>query len=103
MYSNQTVGFVLQKLDVAQEKVRVPTLEVLKHVINSCGRLDMLACGCIPLCLWVAVFKVNFLADLLGQSVCPVSVCFSLFSVCVSVTANHYKRCVFRSNFFIYM
>ena len=47
MYSNQTVGFLLQKLDVAQEKVRVPTLEVLKHVINSCGMLDMLACGCI--------------------------------------------------------
>ena len=37
MYSNQTVGFLLQKLEMAQEKVRVPTLEVLKHVINSCG------------------------------------------------------------------
>lgn len=38
MYSNQTVGFLLQKLEVTQEKVRVPTLEIIKHVVNSCGR-----------------------------------------------------------------
>ena len=37
MYSNQTVGFLLQKMEVAQEKVRVPTLEIIKHIINSCG------------------------------------------------------------------
>ncbi|CAI8027043.1 Maestro heat-like repeat-containing protein family member 1 [Geodia barretti] len=37
IYSNHAVGFLLQKLEVAQEKVRVPTLEILKHIINSCG------------------------------------------------------------------
>jgi hypothetical protein len=39
IYSNQAVGFLLQKLEVAQEKVRVPTLEVLKHIINSCDEV----------------------------------------------------------------
>ena len=41
MYSNQTVGFLLQKLEITQEKIRVPTLEVLKHIINSCGRASV--------------------------------------------------------------
>jgi hypothetical protein len=39
MYSNQTVGFLLQKLEVTQEKIRTPTLEILKHIINSCDEI----------------------------------------------------------------
>ncbi|CAI8027036.1 Maestro heat-like repeat-containing protein family member 1 [Geodia barretti] len=39
IYSNHAVGFLLQKLEVAQEKVRVPTLEILKHIINSCDEV----------------------------------------------------------------
>ena len=37
-YSNKVVGFLLQKLELAQEKVRLATLDILKHVINSCSK-----------------------------------------------------------------
>lgn len=35
-HSNRVVGFLLQKLEVSQEKVRLATLNVIKHLINSC-------------------------------------------------------------------
>ena len=35
-HSNRVVAFLLQKLEVNQEKVRVATLNVIKHLINSC-------------------------------------------------------------------
>ena len=35
-HSNRVVAFLLQKLEVTQEKVRIATLNVIKHLINSC-------------------------------------------------------------------
>ena len=35
-HSNRVVAFLLQKLEVSQEKVRLATLNVIKHLINSC-------------------------------------------------------------------
>lgn len=35
-HSNRVIGFLLQKLEVSQEKVRLATLNVIKHLINSC-------------------------------------------------------------------
>ena len=36
-FSNRVVAFLLQKMEVNQEKVRLATLDVIKHLINSCG------------------------------------------------------------------
>jgi len=38
VYSNRVVAFLLQKMEVNQEKVRLATLDVIKHLINSCGK-----------------------------------------------------------------
>ena len=35
-HSNRVVAFLLQKLEVSQEKIRLATLNVIKHLINSC-------------------------------------------------------------------
>lgn len=35
-YSQRVVSFLLTKLEVNQEKVKAPTLEIIKHLINSC-------------------------------------------------------------------
>lgn len=34
-HSNRVVAFLLQKLEVSQEKVRLATLNAIKHLINS--------------------------------------------------------------------
>ena len=36
-YSGRVIEFLLSKLEAPQEKARLPVLEVLKHLINSCG------------------------------------------------------------------
>eukprot|EP00731_Ephydatia_muelleri_P026389 Em0018g489a len=36
-YNEKIVSFLLSKLEVVQEKSRVPTLDIIKHLINSCS------------------------------------------------------------------
>lgn len=38
--SNRVVAFLLQKLENNQDKNRLSTLEIIKHLINSCGELQ---------------------------------------------------------------
>lgn len=49
-HSNRVTAFLLQKMEINQEKVRLATLNVIKHLINSCGEL---ACGWLS---WQCVF-----------------------------------------------
>ena len=37
-HSQKVIGFLLTKLDINQEKVKAPTLEIFRHLINSCGK-----------------------------------------------------------------
>ena len=36
-YSQKVISFLLTKLEINQEKVKGPTLEIFRHLINSCG------------------------------------------------------------------
>lgn len=40
-YSNRVVAFLLQKLEGNQEKIRLATLDILKHLINSCSEYEV--------------------------------------------------------------
>lgn len=37
-HSQRVVSYLLGKLDSNQEKIKSGTLEVFKHLINSCGK-----------------------------------------------------------------
>ena len=40
-FSDRVVGFLLQKLESGNEKSKMATLGVLRHVVYSSGKLDL--------------------------------------------------------------
>ena len=56
--SNRVVAFLLQKLETNQEKIRLATLDILKHLINSCGMLT-----CAGVCACAIMFLTTSLDD----------------------------------------
>ncbi len=52
------IAFLLQKLETTQEKVRMATLDILKHLINSCGVFVCVCRECVCECIeCVCVFE----------------------------------------------
>ena len=54
-FSDRVIGFLLQKLEVSNEKPRTASLAIIKHLVNSSGEFKMLT----KCCLWQLFFLIN--------------------------------------------
>ena len=43
-FAHRVISFLLSKLEPNQERIRMTTLNIFKHLINSCGMTDIIEC-----------------------------------------------------------